>query len=1583
MPALDYGVLGSLLSPPQNQPQTGTDTSSASQTQTSSLDQAQSLQQNLPQQNLPQIQLPQTDVSVDSQTQASLDSLQPDFADRARQWIQGMRDAGYDPVLHMGYRSPQEQQALYERHLAGGPQAVAPQLSYHTYGRAFDWVNKGPKGELQWDNDSAYEFGQHLATNYGLTGIGPNDNDHIQDANFKSWKDLPREEYGNIRPRQTTPVAQQTEQQPLTVPPIIYPWQAMNPASVTVGDVMQQQQQRETGNIVYASPSSSATNATTTIGTEFGEVDNPARGGYTEPNWNVGKWGDKLDGTDTTGVALPANVLAQYGDLTDKNFANQFNSKFDVQVTNPQSGQSTTASLKDVGPGSTTGAGLDMLMGTRSALGLNENFKGPVQYAIVPKGTGGQQGVSQVNVSAPGAITYPWSNQTAAVAPDQINQAMQQALARNAFASTETGVPAGYTPPGQPQSGQKVGLVLSQAGDVQARTKPESFGMRVATPDDVKAYDSYIANGGDPNQIDPYDRLAVTLAKNPQALTDPNNAQLLDEMVLKPQKAASAQKDMGEKVWDAINSGVSGVGDIWNSVAALARTGWKDAIPAVRAVAEKASGQAPDPEALAGLTDLNALTAQGVGKTASDVYNMLAQVMLAGKNLYVPLASMFTSDPQKLAQLHTQYLHDVQGLVGSQQQVADVGSGIQSLMANAYSATGAFADLGQKLQTWQTDPQAAEGISQIAQLVGPGVLEGLAGMKAVGAFRPLLAERALETTTDVAEARAQKFMFDSTQVVPPNPETEAGNPNYLNIRNAQANLAPDARAADAAFQQQSANLQQQLTSLGRIATDPGTATQFAQSIANATGNVIGAAGNAVLKLIGLGDRTLNFLSGGNPVARELIDKMGRGILFGVGAMGGHAWGGRLAEMGVDALEHVDAIPKAASVLRDFFKTYGQELAYGEATVPFWTRMSQGTKLVSPHMAAFLDSPAVQTIAAAAKGAPAGMATGAFIGAISDPNDPLSGAISNAIPGGLFGMAGGGFGQWMRYNSPGEVYLKARGDWQRTLHTMVGTQRDQFLSLQPKDQLMLSTYLQQAPGLRVNFTHDPAGVAGAFDPHIHYFDSADKPAITVNLANPEGTVRGIFGHELMHATQSAGMVPDIYDALLGNVDRGEPGQYTAVDAKGNPIGVDPATSRYITNQDFQNFKNSYVTSLARSGEPTAHLSDLDIARELFAEHGVDYMMSPQGAVDATSAFRPGWINQNMLKNAYAKLGFAFDRQGNLVTGTHLFDGVRPNDAVDKLTQKFFQTRFRDRAIDNEELPTRAFTREDLRSTNAADTFLDTAPEIMRNPDGSVMRDSRGVPLMRTPAQVRQYNAKLADDMLDRINALSENQKADIGFKTLPNGNTFVRYLPQELRDALAKTNEYNPHQIKALNALSENLADNSKMGTIFRMFYHKALTEGKRYGSFRGTEKFAVPYGFEISQKDNVLLRSVDFDQLNHNYLQNATRAPFRQLWNNPSEFTQDWNTYFQNHANGQPGATGIGEAKRDAINSLLRLDTDVNRDANPLLEARGGKGFPGTRPIIKSYRIDRASQVTPLEKTSPFTTDQQYYRMNRNFRPRK
>jgi hypothetical protein len=125
---------------------------------------------------------------------------------------------------------------------------------------------------------------------------------------------------------------------------------------------------------------------TDVIGTEFGEVDNPAYGGYTEPNWNKGAFGESLSGWGNQGFALPPSVLKPYG-YGSKGFASDFNKDYEIQAYSPTTGQVTSGPLKDIGPGAGTGAGIDMLAGSRQALGLDRNFSGSIQYRIVPKGT--------------------------------------------------------------------------------------------------------------------------------------------------------------------------------------------------------------------------------------------------------------------------------------------------------------------------------------------------------------------------------------------------------------------------------------------------------------------------------------------------------------------------------------------------------------------------------------------------------------------------------------------------------------------------------------------------------------------------------------------------------------------------------------------------------------------------------------------------------------------------------------------------------------------------------------------------------------------------------------------------------------------------------------------------------------------------------------------------------------------------------------------------------------------------------------------------------------------------------------------
>src|SRR5437667_10579509 len=75
-------------------------------------------------------------------TERNIASLQPDFAERVRQWLAECRNQGLNPYIHFGSRSLEEQRELRRKFLAGqGPKAVDPGRRDHCVGRAFAWVN--------------------------------------------------------------------------------------------------------------------------------------------------------------------------------------------------------------------------------------------------------------------------------------------------------------------------------------------------------------------------------------------------------------------------------------------------------------------------------------------------------------------------------------------------------------------------------------------------------------------------------------------------------------------------------------------------------------------------------------------------------------------------------------------------------------------------------------------------------------------------------------------------------------------------------------------------------------------------------------------------------------------------------------------------------------------------------------------------------------------------------------------------------------------------------------------------------------------------------------------------------------------------------------------------------------------------------------------------------------------------------------------------------------------------------------------------------------------------------------------------
>jgi predicted HicB family RNase H-like nuclease len=136
-------------------------------------------------------------------TAKNIASLQPDFAQQVAQWLAKCREEGLNPYIHFGSRSIEEQRELRRKYLEGtGKKAVDPERSYHCYGRAFDWVNvtdaNGGDAGLAWDDNAAYVKGTKIGASLQIVGIGSDDNDHLQDARFGTYADLPKSEFGKF-----------------------------------------------------------------------------------------------------------------------------------------------------------------------------------------------------------------------------------------------------------------------------------------------------------------------------------------------------------------------------------------------------------------------------------------------------------------------------------------------------------------------------------------------------------------------------------------------------------------------------------------------------------------------------------------------------------------------------------------------------------------------------------------------------------------------------------------------------------------------------------------------------------------------------------------------------------------------------------------------------------------------------------------------------------------------------------------------------------------------------------------------------------------------------------------------------------------------------------------------------------------------------------------------------------------------------------------------------------------------------------------------------------------------------------------
>ncbi len=681
---------------------------------------------------------------------------------------------------------------------------------------------------------------------------------------------------------------------------------------------------------------------------------------------------------------------------------------------------------------------------------------------------------------------------------------------------------------------------------------------------------------------------------------------------------------------------------------------------------------------------------------------------------------------------------------------------------------------------------------------------------------------------------------------------------------------------------------------------------------------------------------------------------------------------------------------------------GRTMAQNGATIPYFRRLRQAedaTKLTR-GAAAFIDwshlgwaaDKVGDTLKAGAAGVPV---SGAF-GYVASGGD-LAAAAESAGAGAAYGIGGGAYGQWEAYKDPRfryEELLANRRQFRDTLSARdVGgaSQLQIFDQLDAGDQLAVSTYAQGKPDVAFRFINDRNQASGYYD--------RDNNVVVINKAS-KTPVADIFRHEVAHFVERHGLQAQVREMYLGDAEKGVIGQYTALDPLGNPVFVestdpDGATRYgYKLNEAGEKLKADYESKI-RVVDPTFKMSDDYLASELFAEQYADRMLgggfrrdlsrnAVDNIVDALAA-------KPVLKNFLGGIGLLFDQNDNVV-GTGVFKELKANEGVRRLISGFTSevSKGKKAAIEDS-AEQHVFTETELRNPELATKWLQGGGAMRFGPDGKPVYDSKGVPQFLTEKEADAQQRDLANELITEIekHVAGNPEDADLmqrreivdvnGVKrTLFSG----RRIPAAVIDALEKQNRFNPHQLAHLRAASASVEKNGT-GAMIAHFYQAASRKlgGKAYKTVGGRWRRDGVVGFQITKDGNVVINSVSWEQLAENATKAAKTKLAREVYATAgmpvdTAIMADVKTYLGNLVDGKPGATDIGEARRDFINNLLGIRMAANADANPLFETT-----TAPKTILTNLRLDRINRMAPLDYVDVAWGPQQYRQAKANMRP--
>ena len=638
------------------------------------------------------------------------------------------------------------------------------------------------------------------------------------------------------------------------------------------------------------------------------------------------------------------------------------------------------------------------------------------------------------------------------------------------------------------------------------------------------------------------------------------------------------------------------------------------------------------------------------------------------------------------------------------------------------------------------------------------------------------------------------------------------------------------------------------------------------------------------------------------------------------------------------------------------------------------RLGKQTRAIADALASPAIVQSVRGASAVATGAVKGVVANAPFVALALNADEDKAAANKLGMGVGFGAVGGAAGRFTgleQRRAESRAFDTARmlmdvelagGDVTKTIQTYSTQQLGDLAAMQG----FFRDKVDFVPLGKADFDSNTQALGGAGAAGLHVQAApGEKARVFVNL---DAKRDGIVPHELGHALLKSGALGSAQaDTIRSFTTR----RYTqvGVEARGREYATAMIQNENAAKFPGQNFPvtpaaiTAKMDELGQSGLLRGDMDPLDWARdEIFAE---DFRQASQ-SMDFAGIRRHlpadgSWLGsmENFLgaqANALSISGVRIDPVTGQPDPLFKANPILATDPVLKKQLDQYLNNYRNWINHPEQTQARGVRVAPTgRATDLANnpqvTFHDYGNGVMANEFArmdpttgqAVFREQRDI-TAETLKRQQQVKSLVGSKLIDRSNpALGPKKTAD--------GRVTVR--GRILPPTFDFLNGFAQHQ----RGFARQFEAAAASGESMQVRYH-AIGSGdtgafqiKKLGNLEAITREVIPWGWELSGKNNLLASVLDLTQFRNRAIKaiNAGDPTIGRLYNNDIKLIEaDLKQWMENHRNDLPGSNKMDEKRRDAINSLIGIATQMNRGANPF----SGK-IAGPSSAIKQFRIDR------------------------------